>query len=181
MMSKTSLLILSAVLLFSGTLSGAEGAGESKESTMSDAEKKQKIETLYAKYERKFPTVEGITASELLQSQEEVTEYILVDVRKPKEQAVSMIPGAITRKEFEEQGDSLRGKKIVTYCTAGYRSGLYAQEIQARGWQVLNLEGSLLSWTHAGGPLVDDQGPTKRLHVYSADWSLEASDYEPVW
>ena len=41
MMSKTSLLVLSAVLLFSGTLSASEGAGESKESTMSDAEKKQ--------------------------------------------------------------------------------------------------------------------------------------------
>ena len=148
---------------------------------MSDAEKKQKIESLYAKYERKFPTVEGITATELLQSLEEGNQYILVDVRKPKEQEVSMIPGAITQKEFEDRADDLAGKTVVTYCTAGYRSGLYAQKIQAKGWQVINLEGSMLAWTHAGGPLVDHQGPTKRVHVYSAAWSLEAEDYEPVW
>ena len=92
-----------------------------------------------------------------------------------------MIPGAITQKEFEDRADELRGRTVVTYCTAGYRSGLYARKIQAKGWQVLNLEGSILSWTHAGGPLVNDQGPTKRVHVYNADWSLEAEAYEPVW
>ena len=180
-MGKTRLMILCAVLLFDWTMSASVVAGESKESTMSDAEKKQKIETLYVKYERKFPTVEGITAPELVQSLGEGIEYVLVDVRKPKEQEVSMIPGAITQQEFEDRSEELRDKTVVTYCTAGYRSGLYAQKIQAKGWRVLNLEGSLLAWTHAGGPLEDDQGPTKRVHVYSADWSLEATDYEPVW
>ena len=180
-MGKTRLMILIAAWLLGWTLSASVGAGESKESTMSDAEKKQKIETLYVKYERKFPTVEGITAPELLQSLDEGSEYILVDVRKPKEQEVSMIPGAITQQEFEDRSEELRGKTVVTYCTAGYRSGLYAKKIQSKGWQVLNLEGSLLAWTHAGGSLEDDQGPTKRVHVYSADWSLEAADYDPVW
>ena len=149
---------------------------------MSDEEKRERIETLYRKYERKFPEVEGITASELDANLKEGREVVLVDVRKPEEQAVSMIPGAITQQEFEQQQDSLRDKTIVTYCTAGYRSGLYAKKLEKKGWQVLNLEGSLLSWTHAGGPLADSHGePTKRLHVYSADWSLEASDYDPVW
>ena len=32
------------------------------------------------------------------------------------------------------------------------------------------------SWT-----LEDDGAPTKKVHVYGRDWSLEASDYEPVW
>lgn len=180
-MGRTGLLVLSAVLTFGGALGASSGAEESKESTMSDAEKKQKIESLYTKYERKFPMVEGITATELLQSLEEGNQYILVDVRKPKEQEVSMIPGAITQKEFEARSEELQGKTVVTYCTAGYRSGLYAKKIQTKGWQVINLEGSMLAWTHAGGPLVDHQGPTKRLHVYSANWSLEAEDYEPVW
>ena len=148
---------------------------------MSDDEKRQRIETLYKKYERKFPAVTGITATELLGDLEQGRQVILVDVRKPKEQAVSMIPGAITQREFEDRRESFRDETIVTYCTAGYRSGLYAKKLQKKGWDVLNLEGSLLSWTHAGGPLEDGEGPTKRIHVYSADWSLEASGYDPVW
>lgn len=180
-MGKTRSISVSAVLLLGWILSISDVAGETEESTMSDADKQQKIETLYVKYERKFPTVEGITATELMQSLEKGDEYILVDVRKPKEQEVSMIPGAITQQEFEDRSEALRGKTVVTYCTAGYRSGLYAKKIQTKGWQVLNLEGSLLAWTHAEGPLENSQGPTKRVHVYSADWSLEAAGYEPVW
>jgi len=150
---------------------------------MSDQEKRQRIATLYEKYQRKFPEVDGITAPELLANLEQGggEQYVLVDVRKPEEQAVSMIPGAMTQQEFEDQGDVLRDKTVVTYCTAGYRSGLYAKKLQARGWQVRNLEGSILAWTHAGGPLVDAEGPTERVHVYSADWSLEAAGYEPIW
>lgn len=149
---------------------------------MSDEQKRQRIESLYEKYERKFPTVEGITASELLADLDGGRQVVLVDVRKPEEQAVSMIPGALTQKEFEQRRDSLHDETIVTYCTAGYRSGLYAKKLQKKGWQVLNLEGSLLAWTHAGGPLSDSQGePTKRVHVYSSDWSLESSEYDPVW
>ena len=149
---------------------------------MSDEEKRQRIEALYEKYERKFPQVEGITATELKSDLGEGREVVLVDVRKPAEQAVSMIPGAITQDEFERRQESFRGQTIVTYCTAGYRSGLYAKKLRKKGWEVQNLAGSLLAWTHAGGPLADSDGePTKRVHVYSADWSLEASDYDPVW
>lgn len=173
---------LIAILLFGAVVSAVFLAGPSAETIMSDVEKRERIETLYRKYERKFPQVEGITATQLDADLREGREVVLVDVRKPAEQAVSMIPGAITQQEFEQRQESLRDETIVTYCTAGYRSGLYAKKLQKKGWQVLNLEGSLLSWTHAGGPLADSDGePTKRVHVYSADWSLEASDYDPVW
>lgn len=148
---------------------------------MSDEQKKQRIDSLYKKYRRKFRQVEGISADELLEVLDQGRDVVLVDVRKPEEQAVSMIPGALTQSEFEQRTADLAGKTVITYCTAGYRSGLYAKRLQKQGWQVLNLEGSLLSWTHAGGPLEDAAGPTRRIHVYSADWSLESSDYEPVW
>lgn len=156
-------------------------ACQSTESKMSDDQKRANIEALYQKYQRKFPRVEGITASQLMEELETGRDLVLVDVRKPEEQAVSMIPGALTQAQFEEQAAALAGKTVVTYCTAGYRSGLYAKKIHQQGWQVLNLEGSILSWTHVGGPLVDSEGPTKQVHVYSADWSLESSDYDPVW
>jgi len=172
---------LVAVVLCLAVVGAVFLASQSAETTMSDEQKRERIESLYQKYQRKFPEVEGVTATEAIADLEEGRELVLVDVRKPEEQAISMIPGAITQQEFEERQKALRGKTVITYCTAGYRSGLYAKKLQKKGWEVLNLEGSLLAWTHAGGPLVDSEGPTKRVHVYSADWSLEAEDYTPVW
>ena len=113
-MGKTRSISVRPVLLLGWILSISDVAGETEESTMSDAEKQQKIETLYVKYERKFPTVEGITATELMQSLEKGDEYILVDVRKPKEQEVSMIPGAITQQvrgtAWQNSGYVLHGR-----------------------------------------------------------------------
>ena len=168
-------------LVLAWSLFGAVEVCWTGDAIMSEAEKQQRIDSLYARDQRKFPTVEGITAEELIRALDAGNDLVLVDVRKSKEQKVSMIPGAIIQKEFEERSESLRGRTIITYCTAGYRSGQYAEKLQARGWQVRNLEGSLLSWTHAGGPLVNDQGPTRRVHVYSETWSLEAEGYDPVW
>ena len=156
-------------------------ASQPVETKMSDEQKQEKIASLYQKYTRKFPQVQGISAADLMAELETDRDLLLVDVRKPEEQAVSMIPGAVTQREFEARRESFDGRRVVTYCTAGYRSGLYAKKLQKKGWDVLNLEGSLLSWTHEGGPLVDDEGPTLRIHVYSQDWSLEAEGYEPVW
>lgn len=163
------------------SIAGLFLANQPVEKSMSDDQKREKIASLYKKYTRKFPDVEGIKAADLLEDIEASRDLVLVDVRKPAEQEVSMIPGAITQKEFESSRESYAGKTVVTYCTAGYRSGLYAQKLQKKGWDVLNLEGSLLSWTHVGGPLVDGEGPTRRIHVYSADWSLQAQGYEPTW
>lgn len=109
---------------------------------MSDPERRERIDALYQKYRRKFPEVEEITAAELLADLEAGRELVLVDVRKPEEQTVSMIPGAIAQEEFERRQEMLRDKTVVTYCTAGYRSGLYAKELQKKNWNVLNLEGS---------------------------------------
>jgi len=172
---------LATVILCFAIVGAVFLASQSAEKTMSDAEKSERIEALYKKYQRKFPEVEGIRATDLKADLAQGRKVVLVDVRKPKEQAVSMIPGAITQKDFEERKAALQGETVVTYCTAGYRSGLYAEKLQKKGWRVLNLEGSLLAWTHAGGPLVDEDGPTQRVHVYSADWSLEAADYDPIW
>jgi rhodanese-related sulfurtransferase len=170
------------VLLLVVTAGAVFMTSPSAETIMSDEQKRERIDTLYQKYTRKFPQVSGVTAVELKAELDSGKELLLVDVRKPEEQAVSMIPGAITQKDFERRQESFRDRPVVTYCTAGYRSGLYAKKLMKQGWQVRNLEGSLLSWTHAGGPLVDSDGqPTRRVHVYSADWSLEASSYEPVW
>ncbi|GLC54207.1 hypothetical protein PLESTB_000834900 [Pleodorina starrii] len=111
---------------------------------------------------------------------------LLVDVRTPAEQQVSMLPGpdAVTQREFEERGpEAFRGRRIVCYCTAGYRSGLFADKSRrSHGLDTYNLRGGILAWTQAGYPLTDprDGAPTRRVHVFSKDWALQGEGYEPV-
>ncbi|NJL53062.1 MAG: rhodanese-like domain-containing protein, partial [Hydrococcus sp. SU_1_0] len=116
----------------------------------SDSWKQGQIETMYRKYAQEFPQVKQITVTQLQQLQKQGTKLVLVDVRSPKEIAVSRIPGAITAVEFERHLAQYQDTKVVAYCTIGYRSGLYAQKLGQQGVEVLNLEGSLLAWSHAG-------------------------------
>ena len=146
-----------------------------------DDARRQRIDELYAGYRSSFPDVPEVTASELAVLLED-DEVVLVDVREANERAVSTIPGALTREQFKARGETLRGRRVVTYCTIGYRSGLFAEELRGRGFDAWNLAGSILSWTHAGRPLVDDQGGlTHRVHVYGRKWDLAAEGYEAVW
>ena len=139
--------------------------------------RRDRIMTMYREYAEEFPYVKGISAAQLQQQRE----VVLVDVRSPEEIAVSFIPGAITKEEFEDNLDRYRDSTIVVYCTIGYRSGKYAKELRQRGIELLNLEGSLLAWTHVGGKLVNATGATKQIHVFDRQWQLTAEDYEAVW
>ncbi len=145
------------------------------------SDRQRKIERGVAKTHRCFPEVPGITAQELIAILAE-KEIVLVDVRTPEEQLISGLPGAIDVDEFESRADELAGSSVVTYCTIGYRSSRYAEELLHQGWDVKNLTGSILSWTHVRGPLVDPAGqPTRRVHVFSDKWNLVADGYEPIW
>ena len=72
------------------------------------------------------------------------------------------------------------GKKVVCYCTIGYRSGLYAKSLeekkQIKAW---NVAGSILAWTHAGGELNNSKGaPTNELHTFGRQWALAPAPYK---
>ncbi|MBF2026137.1 MAG: rhodanese-like domain-containing protein [Oscillatoriales cyanobacterium C42_A2020_001] len=143
--------------------------------------RQQRIEEMYEHYARQFPTVEAISVEQLQQLQQ-AQPVALIDVRSPQEQAVSIMPGAITTAAFERDRDRYANHIPVAYCTIGHRSGLYAQKHQQQGVKILNLRGSVLAWTHAGGNFITSDGkPTHRVHVYSPRWNLVAPGYESVW
>ena len=77
-----------------------------------DAEKLQKIESMYERSRRSFPDVPEITAEDALRLMDEEG-TVLVDVRTPTEQAVSMIPGAITAEEFEANRAQHEGATVL--------------------------------------------------------------------
>ena len=149
---------------------------------VSDFEKRQRIDQMYADASEKFPEVESISAEQLRLRLAAGEDLILVDIREPAERAVSTLRGALTLEQFRELTPSPQEKGVITFCTVGYRSGLAAADLAEDGFQVQNLAGSLLSWTHEGGELVDSDGnPTQKLHVYGSEWDLAAEGYETVW
>ena len=146
-----------------------------------DSEKQARIDELYEGYKKKFPDAPETTVDELRAQLAGSEPPVVVDVRDDEEREISVIRGAISQEEFEGRRDELAGREIVTYCTIGYRSGLYTRKLVDEGWKASNLRGSLVSWTHVGGDLVKDGAPTRRVHVYGRKWSLVAEGYEAVW
>ncbi len=171
------------VRLLSGFALLASGCAESVHQTPNRAsgETRTDIQRLYDSYREDFPGVRGVTPDGLARLRAE-GEVILVDVREAKERAVSMIPGAITREQFEAEKSSLGDRAVVAYCTIGYRSGEYVETLNKEGISALNLEGSILAWVNAGQPVVDPAGaPVKRVHTYGKQWALLPEGYEAVY
>ena len=161
-------------------LSGAGGCDGGRTSVDGDAEKRQKIDTLYSEYEKSFPNAPRITVDALLDlmSRERV---VLVDVREARERAISVIPGAISLDAFRGDEDAHRSAAIVLYCTVGYRGGPVVEKLRGQDVRAFNLVGGILSWVHAGRTVVSDGTETRRVHVYNAKWNLVPAGYEAVW
>ena len=139
----------------------------------------KQIDELFRKRAGKLaelPTLEAKKAREMIGN----PSYLFIDARKEKEQAVSMIPGAVTWEEFQHAEDAkYRGRALIVYCTVGVRSGRVVKLLQSDGHQAFNLKGGVLSWAHAGGSFADADGaPTSRVHVYSRRFDLLPSGYE---
>lgn len=146
----------------------------------SDDDKRVAVDAAYTATAKKFRDVPNMPVEEAQQRLREGS-IVLVDVRSPEEQAVSMVAGAVTAQDFDERQDDFTGKTVVTYCTVGYRSGMLARSLKESGWEAYNLHGAILGWVHAGGDLVDANGPTKRVHIYSRRLNLLPEGFEAVW
>jgi rhodanese-related sulfurtransferase len=137
------------------------------------------VYALFAEYKKNFSGVSNVlpekAASLLARDQ-----VLFVDVRTPAEMAVSTLPGAIDKHTFLQSPQRYQAKTVVAYCTIGYRSGLFAQEMAESGIQIKNLKGGILAWALKGGQVFDQDGATKRLHVYGPQWDLAPSDYETI-
>lgn len=141
-----------------------------------------RIEAMTASYDTRFPGVPEVGAAELRDRLERGEPLVLVDVRSEEERRVSTLPGAVRSEDVEAHPERFAGQKLVAYCTIGERSGWWALKEREAGLDVANLRGSVLAWTHAGGPLVDPDGrPTKRVHVYGWRWDLARTDYQATW
>ena len=130
-----------------------------------------------AKIRHDFPGVKRISTTELAGWLSDKTRPapLLLDVRTKAEFAVSHLQNA-------EQIDPAapasiisqpHDRPIVTYCSVGYRSGEFAQRLQAAGFnKVLNLEGSIFRWANEGRPLFRGERRVTKVHPYNRVWGL---------
>ena len=117
------------------------------------------------------------------------TKAILLDARETKEYEVSHIPGAryIGFDDFDESAvsDIDKDKRIVVYCSIGYRSEKIGEKLKKLGYSnSYNLFGSIFEWVNAGQPLEDKEGrKTNKIHTYNKKWSKCVTEgmAEKVW
>ena len=145
-----------------------------------DAAKRHMIEALYEDYRKDFPGVADISAEQAMISADS-ERLLFVDVRKQAEQEVSILPGAITDREYLKNPAAYRDHLVIAYCTIGYRSAEFAHKLhQEQEIPALNLRGGILAWLHAGGKVYKKGQAVNRVHVYGEKWDLAPSDYQSV-
>ena len=145
-----------------------------------EAGRRAAMERMIAEIREEYPDVPTITAA-ALREQLQAGGVVLVDVRTREEREVSTLPGAISADDFEAGLQEFAAGTLVAYCTIGLRSSDYVRKMRSRGVDMVNLEGSVLAWTHAGGELHAQGVRTDRLHVYGRRWNLAADGYRTVW
>jgi sodium/bile acid cotransporter 7 len=146
----------------------------------SDARKLDVVYQMYRDYKKNdFPTVKDMTPKEAMDMLK-AGRVVFVDTRKPEEMAVSMLPGAVSKEAFLGEPHRFGDKRIVAYCTISYRSGVFAKEMAGKGIRVFNLRGGLLAWVLEGGRVYDQNGETKKIHVYGKKWNYPADGYQSV-
>jgi len=108
-------------------------------------------------------------------------DVLLLDIREPKEYAVSRIPGAIwvnpgsdAQSALIQIGD-VTGKKIIVYCSVGVRSSIFATRTQDEFLEmgaasVANLEQGIFGWHNDQRALEDARGKTDAVHPYDDIW-----------
>lgn len=146
---------------------------------LTDAQKSKAVYEMYAEYRRDFPRVADISAQDARRAFSKGGVQF-IDVRKPEEIRISTLPGSVAKERFVENTERYKDKTVVAFCTIGYRSGIFAQEMAGQGIRVLNLKGGILAWVLEGGPVFDDSGASKRLHVYGPKWDLAPGDFETI-
>lgn len=102
---------------------------------------------------------------------------MFLDAREPKEFAVSHIKGALAvgydHFDLQMLASIQKTAPIIVYCSVGYRSEKITEQLLTAGFtNVSNLYGGIFEWVNQGFPVVDEQGPTEKIHAYNHTWGV---------
>lgn len=143
------------------------------------ANKDKIVSTMATSISKKFKSAPQMTIEEFTKLEKD--SFVLVDVRPQEERDISTLPGAISISEFHQNKENYKDKKVVAYCTIGFRSSKWVTDMKKTGLNAFNLKESALGWAHRGFNFVDKNGETKRLHVYEEAWNFLPDGYTGVF
>jgi rhodanese-related sulfurtransferase len=115
------------------------------------------------------------------------TSALLIDVRSKEEFDVSHLKNSMNfpQKKFKTEQIShiSKDKRIVIYCSVGYRSEKVAEKLKKAGYKnTVNLYGGIFEWVNRGFPIYDsEQKLTKKVHAYSHAWGVWLEKGEKVY
>jgi len=123
------------------------------------------------------------------QLHESMDEYVVLDAREKEEYKVSHIPTAMyVGYDHPEWGmvEAIdKDKKLVFYCSIGYRSEKIGEKAKEMGFtEVYNLYGSIFEWANKGYELeTTSKEKTKKIHGYNWLWGrwIDNEEYEKVY
>ena len=86
--------------------------------------------------------------------QARTNEYVIIDVREADELEEGKIDGAVNiplghliKKARQGDLNDLKGRKICTYCSGGYRGNMAADELNKQGFDsAVTIEGGYTAW-----------------------------------
>lgn len=139
------------------------------------AERDQKFQAQVAEINA-YTKARQVSVEELQARVRKGEKIVILDVREPQENEVSALPGARLAPPKDVRTmplDSIPADAtVVTYCTAGYRSGLAATILEGRlGRPVYSLNGGIIEWYNRGGQVVDLAGkPVNRVNAVEEPW-----------
>ncbi len=131
--------------------------------------------------EDNFPEAHNISTESLVQILDD-EEIVLLDVRRADEFAVSHIRGAIHTESVSNIAID-HNSKIIVYCSVGYRSAKFADQLQQIGYtRVFNLRGSIFEWANKGYPLHRGTVQVYHVHPYNERWGklLDKKYHSPI-
>lgn len=108
---------------------------------------------------------------------DEPAKAVFLDAREPEEYAVSHIQGALPvgydHFDLASIQNLPKDTAIVVYCSVGYRSEKIAEKLIRAGFtRVSNLYGGIFEWVNEDHPVVNEQGPTDRVHAFDRKWGV---------
>ncbi|MCH9646760.1 MAG: rhodanese-like domain-containing protein [Deltaproteobacteria bacterium] len=144
------------------------------------------LHTLQQEIRQRYPEVSQISVEKLQAELSESAEnIILLDAREAREFEVSHLPTARLATDLQMAKQQLAGlpsegapedlglkdRKIVIYCSVGYRSSALAQKLTEAGYgNVHNLEGSIFAWANGGLPVYREERGVQQVHPYDENW-----------
>ncbi|GAB4253855.1 MAG: hypothetical protein Kow0079_09750 [Vicingaceae bacterium] len=115
------------------------------------------------------------------------TNLIFLDAREKKEFEVSHIKNTYwvgyNDFNFKRINHLPKDKKIIVYCSVGYRSEKIAERLKKKGFKnVYNLYGGIFEWVNQGKPVYDASGKvTQNIHAYDYTWGIWLSKGNKIY